>query len=674
MNVKVIISSFVLSVCFLLGTMPVKGQDRLPVREYTNPDEVITFDRSTPFIRALDVINQFAQKYAGKIIIDRTETTGSVGITIPPMHWRDALELMLEAKYLQLIERRDYFEIVPARGQTTQAVAGGQQRAAMLPDTAITTESKEVRINAIFFEGNRRALQEIGVDWSTLTENVPDNLGSFVNQQQGGSGGGGGGGGGGGQGGGQQGQLPDVNNFDGPFVSVNNKGAQSVSQNVFNSVINFGDVFGSGISVQALFSAFEADNLGEILASPSVKVLEGEEGHIQVGQDFSIKQRDFAGNVTDQFFSVGTILNVTPQIIEQEDTTFIHLDIEAERSSAQPDPVSTIINKQNATTQALLLNHEATVIAGLYRTEASEVRRGIPILKDLPAWFFGLRYIFGYNSKDYQTRELVIIIQASIEPGIEDRMRRDRIPDKFEILKQERKRIQNDIKRYRDSGKDDVTPVRGEIDSLESEDMRDDEMSSVDAAPDGINKADKAELRNKVEALEQELQDMRQQQIAYRQSSESETGKSIANGSKSSIEKDSPQAGRPEMERGITETPDKSDKATDEQQGEPSVTEEEPIAQDTSPASSGTFKNIDGSDGAYNYYVIAGSFKNENNAQSLLNKLLDEGYNAQVLKKEAQSFYMVAYSGYKRWEYAKDAYDEIRSGDNDKAWIYKMES
>lgn len=441
----------------LFGYMSINAaaQDQLP-REYTNPDEVVTFDRTTSFKRAIDVINQFAQEYVGKVIIDRTGTTGNLGITIPPMHWQDALDLILETKYLRLVENREFYEIVPARVTYSASEGPVMGASAALPDTALTPHSKEVRINAIFFEGNRRALQEIGVDWSTLTENVPGNVGEFVNGQ-----------------GNDQGQLPSTDQpadganqgFDGPFVSVNSKGAQNVSQNVFNALVNFGEVFGSGIRVQALFSAFEADNLGQILASPSIKVLEGEEGRIQVGQDFSIKQRDFAGNVIDQFFSVGTILKVTPQVIEYRDTTFIHLDIEAERSSAQPDPVSTIINKQNATTQTLLLNNEATVIAGLYRTEVSEVRRGIPILKDLPPWFFGLRYLFGYNSKDYQTRELVILIQASIEDSIPERMDQ-KLPGKYEVLQQERRNMRKEILRYRDLIENQEVPETRETDII----------------------------------------------------------------------------------------------------------------------------------------------------------------------------------------------------------------
>jgi general secretion pathway protein D len=36
-------------------------------------------------------------------------------------------------------------------------------------DRIASTSTREVRINATFFEGSRRALREVGVDWSTLT-------------------------------------------------------------------------------------------------------------------------------------------------------------------------------------------------------------------------------------------------------------------------------------------------------------------------------------------------------------------------------------------------------------------------------------------------------------------------------------------------------------------------
>jgi type IV pilus assembly protein PilQ len=706
MKLKIFISTILIGACCMVNATLTLGQNRLPVREYTNPDEVVTLDRSMSFSRALDVINQFAQDYAGKIIIDRTETDGNIGISIPPMHWRDALDLMLEAKYLRLIEQRDFFEIVP----TQSAGPVNSQQVAALPDTGLSIDSKEVRINAIFFEGNRRALQEIGVDWSTITENVPDNLSQFVNPQQGGGSGGGGGGGGGGQGGGSQGQLPDVNNFDGPFVSVNNKGAQSVSQNVFSSVLNFGEVFGSGISVQALFSAFEADNLGEILASPSVKVLEGQTGSIQVGQDFSIKQRDFAGNVTDEFFSVGTILNVTPRVIDRSDTTFVHLNIEAERSSAQPDPVSTIINKQNANTQALLLDNEATVIAGLYRTEASEVRRGVPILKDLPGWFFGLRYIFGYNSKDYQTRELVILIQASIEPGIEERMRQKTLPGKFDVLEEERQRMQDDIKRYRDIGSDGVAPVRGQDDSNE---LKEEQEEMPDTAGYGNARVESDDTQMSGEQSTEQQSTFRNRQAKTASENESVERKMDASRILLGTDVEAEQAAQmPDaedhgrMDKSVSEKSangivqrewDSSNKirnekpkpeneevgelgnnpATEEtvyknrsgKEGDESIEESAEEADKERPKAK--YYPVNGSETTYKFYVVANSFFDKANAEAYFNTLSGLDYEPQLLKKENSVRYIVAYSASDSWRASKSLYDTMRSGENESVWIYQ---
>ncbi len=120
---SIILSLFALA---LIMAMPTEGlaQDKIPVREYTNPDEVVTFDRTTAFTRALDVINEFAQEARGKVIIDRTGQSGSIGITVPPMHWEDALDLILRVKGLVLFEREKFYEILSA--QQTAATSGQQ--------------------------------------------------------------------------------------------------------------------------------------------------------------------------------------------------------------------------------------------------------------------------------------------------------------------------------------------------------------------------------------------------------------------------------------------------------------------------------------------------------------------------------------------------------------------
>lgn len=630
---KITTSVLITFVFLCIAPMDLLGQnnDQMPVREYTNPDEVVTFDRSISFSRALDVFNEFSQENRGKMIIDRTETEGDIGISIPSMHWMDALKTILQVKQLRLVEQEEFYEIVfPREGSGN----GGQATTASGQDEegpAANIDTREVRINAIFFEGNRRALQEVGVDWSTLTNNVPDNVGSFVNEQQGG-GQGGGGGGQGGQGGQGQGQLPAGEDFSGPFVSVNSKGAQDVSQNVFNSLINLGEIGNSGIRVQALFSAFEADNLGEILASPTVKVVDGQEGRIQVGQDFSIKQRDFAGNVVEEFFSVGTILTVTPQIITHDDTTFIHLDIDAERSSAQPDPVSTIINKQQAETEALLLHDEATILAGLYRTEKTEVRRGVPILKDLPPWFFGLKYLFGYNSQDYQMRELVVLLQASIEPSIQDRYDKPDNRNNFEIIQDERDRFRQDI---RDSQRE--LNNEGVLDDLEGKNVEDPDSS--------IEDADQPEPEPEENIEQDQEKDSPEEQRSENQLEQ---------------EEEAPRVTDPEVEVKSVEIAMDEEEERNEQEGtDTSVTEEE----------SGT--STGSASAEAEYYIIAGSFSVQQNAVELQSELQNKGYDSTIIQKPGSSMQMVTFGGYNDYGEAQSDLREIQANESEGAWLYR---
>jgi len=426
-----------------------------PVREYVNPQELVSLSKNMKFDEAIDVLNEYAQRYADKVIVDRTNTDSEIGVPINKVHWKDALQYIVDVQGLKVVETSRFFEITEP---TTVNMASGEVQAVKGQNiiAPLNFGSREVRIKAIFFEGNRRALREIGVDWSTI-HNLsvrPDNLTQVIDPS---SAGGSGGSGGSGQ---VRQTLPDVD-FGNEYVEVNSRAAQEVTQNLFNGIINFGEIAGSGIEVRALFKAFEANNLGKILATPEIKVLDGQEGRIQVGQDFSIKQRDFAGNVTDRFFSVGTILKVTPNIIHDGDSTFVDMTISAERSTAQPDPVSTVVNKQQANSEILLLDGEATVIAGLYRTETAKVRKGIPLLKDLPAWFFGLRYLFGYNSDQQIEQELVILIKASIEPTLATRQGTQRKTSQ-ELLQEKRSQNQLERTRYKDIMKDDPKKEKGE--------------------------------------------------------------------------------------------------------------------------------------------------------------------------------------------------------------------
>ena len=377
---------------FMMAAGSVLAQDRLPAREFTNPQELVVLDQSLPFSEAMRIFQDLSEEFRGKILIDRSGFTGSIGTDISRMHWFDAMNRIAAYNDLVVREFDRYIEVERIPDEEITRVRETEPEPKK-DDKFVDFFAREIEIKATFFEASRDVVRDLGIDWTTLRNGR---------------------------------------------VRVDNIAAARVTDESIRAEINFDDVGGSGWDITALFNALEANNLGEIISSPSVKVLDGERGRVQVGQDFSIRQRDFAGNVIDRFFSTGTILEVEPRIFYHEDETpYIYMTIRAERSTAAPGAITTVVNKQEAETEVLLLSGESTIIAGLYETEELKIRQGVPILKDLPGWFFGLRYLFGYSSTRYDVQELVVLLEVNIVPSLQERLN-TRFQNMHELIEQRR--------------------------------------------------------------------------------------------------------------------------------------------------------------------------------------------------------------------------------------------
>ncbi len=389
MNYKYLFSFGILLIIMLAVTsFGIHAQESIP-RQY-GADEFVSLDSSVPMRTALDILSRFSSKFDNKILIDpqnHTRSIASINVMVNNMYWKRALEYILRSNLLKYVEREKYYEIVPlgaSRGEQTEQ---------------INPHTKEIEIHAIFFEADYQTLLETGIDWSTL----------------------------------EGGRI----RFKGNFGS-------EVSQDLFNA--GYVDRFGNW-DVFALLRVFESLNKGEIIANPQIRVLDGQQGKIKVGTDFFLTVRDFAGNTRFTQFESGIILNVLPTIIERNDTTFIHFDIITERSTVFPDPVSVTKATTESRTRVLLLDGEETAIAGLFSNEERMTRKGIPILKDLPPWFFGLRYLFGYTKKEVIKKELIILLRAKIVPTIAERMAKRNIQQDF--LQQKRREFDRRLRQLK---------------------------------------------------------------------------------------------------------------------------------------------------------------------------------------------------------------------------------
>jgi type IV pilus assembly protein PilQ len=204
-------------------------------------------------------------------------------------------------------------------------------------------------------------------------------------------------------------------------------------------------------SLVAVFKALESQQIGEVVANPRITVRSGQEGQIQVGSDVSTTVRDFAGNAITQFISTGSIIRVKPQVIRYDTIYFINLNLSIERSNAAQVAVGQIIiNKSSAQTSVLLLDGEETIIGGLYVNEERTTREGVPILKDLPWWFFGLRYLFGFDVKTTVKKELIILLKAEILPTLAERLkeRAERISER-PTLREKREELLKALENYK---------------------------------------------------------------------------------------------------------------------------------------------------------------------------------------------------------------------------------
>ncbi len=351
--------------------------ERRSFREYTSPEELVSIAPTTTMDKALAAISEVSKKFIGKIIVDTEHRTMPINVDIQGMQWRDALEAICRKNDTWYTEYENYIQITGMGG-----VEGAKSAAAALGSPDIQKEiatfrSREIKISAVFLEVNLAQLEEVGINWSFMKSTKDYTV-------------------------------------DATFSA-----ADRVSSNIFKTEVTPKVSFANMKFIAQFFSNYD---LGEILSSPSINVRSGEEGRIQVGQDFSIKERDFAGNLIDKFYSAGTIIKVRPQVITEQGVNFVHMVVDVERSSVNPGTVSTIINKSKASTNVLLLDGEETIIGGLYNTETNTIRTGIPFLKDLPWYVFGLRYLFGYDKEEMKKKELIILLKAELVPTLQERI------------------------------------------------------------------------------------------------------------------------------------------------------------------------------------------------------------------------------------------------------------
>jgi general secretion pathway protein D len=398
--------SIIVFAFLLLATSNAQEQLQKKLTGVYNPMELVSISKYVSYDQAIKMLSSVSEIVAGKTIVSTVSSLSPIGVEITQMPYIDALNLIVNSRNLMYEEKAGSI-IIKQKDQVDDNEEGQTKG-----DTYADIGAREVRISAVFFEADIQNSLDRGIDWDALISKGGVDLGSALQTQT----------------------IPSEsqaqNQSTPPSFNINN-----------TSSFNFGRWQGNAT---AMFRFFQSENLGEIITSPSVTVRNKQKGRIQVGDDFSVLQRDFSGNTVQKFYSAGSIINVTPYVYSKDGIDYILLKLDVEQSSFFPSDLTTDIKKTQATTDVLLLDGEETVIGGLYINDNQIVRTGIPFLKDLPWWVLGIRFLTGSDKTVVTKKEVIILLRAELIPTLTERFKQ-KSAEKKNLIKEKIEKDKKDL-------------------------------------------------------------------------------------------------------------------------------------------------------------------------------------------------------------------------------------
>ncbi|EDM28111.1 secretion protein XqhA [Lentisphaera araneosa HTCC2155] len=168
----------------------------------------------------------------------------------------------------------------------------------------------------------------------------------------------------------------------------------------------------------AFVQAVAGDSSSELLFTPHILTLNGEEAEINIGQNVPVRAGTTSTSSNNDFEqieyrSTGVLLRVLPQVSADK---YVTLDTEIVISSiVEQSPEEVLIdspsfNENKVTTKLLIKNNETILLGGIIQKVASESTSGVPFLKDIP----GIGFLFQSATTGSREKELVIFIKATV--------------------------------------------------------------------------------------------------------------------------------------------------------------------------------------------------------------------------------------------------------------------
>jgi type IV pilus assembly protein PilQ len=249
----------------------------------------------------------------------------------------------------------------------------------------LDSTTPQIEITAKLVDVDAEALRDLGIRWN-LGGGTPDLT--------------------------EEGDLPT--DLQRPF-NPNNDGDQQASGGVDEGIpnkamrISYGLIKSWG-SIEAQLQMLEQNRKANIISNPRITTVDNREAKILVGQKIPLIVQDVAGNPVSQLQTIGIQLKVTPHLTQDKKVVMdLHPEV-SDLSTQSTVQGGVIINTSEADTRVMVDDGQTAVIGGLIRTNESSIRRGVPLLKDLPL----LGFLFRSSNNVLQSRELIIFVTPRI--------------------------------------------------------------------------------------------------------------------------------------------------------------------------------------------------------------------------------------------------------------------
>ncbi len=184
----------------------------------------------------------------------------------------------------------------------------------------------------------------------------------------------------------------------------------SVSETGIAGEVSFFRLFGSNVTaLNAMLDASEEKGDVEVISSPRILTIDGEEAEITQGQQIPFTVIDDAGNSIPDYKDVLLSLKVKPDI-KQDNRILMEISLNNDSKSDESVGGEPLIDKNTIQTKLIVNDRGTIVIGGIIKTTKSDKNFGLPFLTGIPV----LGTIFGKNSKKELRKELLIFITPSI--------------------------------------------------------------------------------------------------------------------------------------------------------------------------------------------------------------------------------------------------------------------